>query len=176
MKVPESFNLIVTLSGQKGGPAGEEIVGIEEIEMALSRYEGELRVRDSDFPNVLKFDLDMDPFEAVNIIRNSPTTVISKVVPVEAVVRTRLDSIIERVASLVSEKVKAGESFRVICDLRGRRYIKSPEEVVEAVSDFLMERFPIKESEDPNWIIQIEVVGEATGVSVLKPHDVLKKG
>jgi tRNA acetyltransferase TAN1 len=175
LKVPENFNLLVTLRGQKGGTAGEEIVGLEETEMALSRYEGELRVIESDFPNVMMFDLNMDPLEAVNIIKNSPTTVISKVVPVEAVVRTRLDSIIEKVIALVSEKVEAGETFRVICDLRGRRYISSAGELVEAVSEALMERFPITESDEPDWIIQIEVVGDSTGVSVLKPHQVIKK-
>lgn len=176
MKGPENFNLLVTLRGQKGSAAGEEIVGLEEVEMALSRYEGELRVIESDFPNVLLFDLNMDPLEATNIIRNSPTTVISKVVPVEAVVKTRLDSIIEKIMVLVSGKVEAGETFRVICDLRGRRYIKSADELIEAVSEALMERFPIRESDEPDWIIQIEVVGDSTGVSVLKSHQVIKKG
>lgn len=175
MKVPDDFNLLVTLSGQKGASAGEEIVGLEEIEMALSQYEGELRVKDSDFPNVLKFDLDMNPLEAVNIIRNSPTTVVSKVVPVEAVVRTRLDSIVEKILALASEKVKPGETFQVICGLRGRRYIKSPEEVTERVSEALADRLALKESDSPDWIIQVEVVGDETGVSVLRPGDVLKK-
>lgn len=176
MKGPENFNLLVTLRGQKGGAAGEEIVGLEEIEIALSRYESDIRVIESDFPNVLLFDLNMNPLEAANIIRNSPTTVISKVVPVEAVVKTRLDSIIEKIMVLVLGKVEAGETFRVICDLRGRRYIKSADEVIEAVSEVLMERLPIRESYEPNWIIQIEVVGDSTGLSLLKPHQVIKKG
>ena len=53
MKPTETFNLLVTLKGQKDDSSGEELVGIEEIEMALEGNEKVLNVKESNFPNVV---------------------------------------------------------------------------------------------------------------------------
>ncbi|BDH79097.1 MAG TPA: hypothetical protein GXX31_05555 [Methanothermobacter sp.] len=176
MKIPEYFNLLVTVCGQKGGVGGEELVGMEELELALQDYESPLNIKDCEFPNVILIDLAMDPKKAVKILENSPTTVISKVVPIEIVVKTRKDSILEKAVALAKEKTKPGDSFKVICDLRGRRYIKTPEEIIEDLSELLIDRLTLERDEtNPKWIVQIEVVGENTGISILKPNEVLKK-
>ncbi|HSO26225.1 MAG TPA: THUMP domain-containing protein, partial [Methanobacteriaceae archaeon] len=147
---------------------GEELMGTEEIAMALQNYEIVLNIKESNFPNVILLDLSLEPLEAMKILENSPTTVISKIVPIESVVRTRLDSILEKVANLAGEKVTSGDTFNVICDLRGRKYIESKDDLVSKISEELIEKFSLNpENKDPNWIIQIEVVGENTGISIL---------
>ena len=89
---------------------------------------------------------------------------------------TRVDSILEKVIDFAGDRVVSGDSFRVICDLRGRKYIKSKEELVERITDELIERFNLKsDSSDFDWIVQIEVVGENTGISMLNPEMILKK-
>ncbi len=135
---------MITLQGQKDENAGEELVGTEEIQLALQNYERVLNIKESDFPNVILIDLIMEPLEAVKIIANTPTTVISKVVPIETVVRTRLDSILEKVANLAGDKVSPGDSFNLICDLRGRKYIKSKDELMDRTSEELIEKFNLK--------------------------------
>ena len=176
IKPTETFNLLITLQGQKDENAGVELVGTEEIEMALLNYKGELNIKESNFPNVILIDLSIDPSEAVEIIKNTPTTVISKVVPIEKVVRTRLDSILDKVVNLAESKVTSGDSFSVICDLRGRKYIKSPDELIERVSEELVEKFNLESNgTDSDWIVQLEVVGENTGISILDPGKILKK-
>jgi len=70
-------------------------------------------------------------------LENTSTTVISKVVPIEIVVRTRFDSILEKVVDLAGDKVFSGDSFKVICDLRGK-YIKSKEELVDEFQKYLL--------------------------------------
>jgi|GEM_PF-3150385 len=50
MKIPEYFNLLVTVCGQKGGVGGEELVGMEELELSLQDYESPLNIRDCEFP------------------------------------------------------------------------------------------------------------------------------
>jgi len=118
----------------------------------------------------------MDPLEAVKIIGSYPTTVISKVVPIETVVRTRLDSILEKVVVLAGDKVSSGDLFNLIYDLRGRKYIKSKDELVERVSEELIEKFNLKaDGKDSDWVVQLEVVGENTGISILSPDQVVKK-
>ncbi|BDZ66758.1 THUMP domain-containing protein [Methanobacterium ferruginis] len=98
---------------------GEELVGIEELELALQNHEKILNIKESEFPNVILIDLSMDPLEAIKLIASYPTTVISKVVPIETVVRTRLDSILEKIIILTRDKLSPGDKFNVICDLRG---------------------------------------------------------
>jgi tRNA acetyltransferase TAN1 len=155
---------------------GEELVGVEEIELALQDYEELLNIKESNFPNVILIDLSMEPVEAVKIMANTPTNVISKVVPIEIVVRTRLDSILEKVVNLAGDKVSSGDSFNIICDLRGRKYIKSRNELVERISEELTEKFNLTANgKDPDWLVQLEIVGENTGISILSPDKVLKK-
>jgi len=144
--------------------------------LALKYHEKVLNVKESNFSNVLLIDLAMEPLDAVKLIGNAPTTVISKVVLIEKVVRTRLDSILEKVIDLAGDRVVSGDSFRVICDLRGRKYIKSKEDLVERISEELIERFNLQyNGPDVDWVVQVEVVGENTGISMLNPEMILKK-
>ena len=118
----------------------------------------------------------MDPEEAVTILNEAPTTVVSKVIPIDVVVKTRMDAILEEALVIAREKMSSEDSFVVRSDLRGREYIKSKEEIIEAVSNELLNKLDVIMDEmNPNWIVQIEVVGEDTGISVLKPHQLLKK-
>ena len=176
IKPIDGFNLLVTLRGHKDAHAGEELVGIEEIELALSSYEPVLYIKESQYPNVILVELTMDPEEAVAILNEAPTTVISKVVPIDVVVKTRRDSILERVLLTAREKMSSENSFVVRCDLRGREYIESKEELIETVTDELLNNVDsIVDETNPDWVVQIEVVGEDTGISILKPHQILKK-
>ena len=176
IKPIDGFNLLVTLQGHKDAHAGEELVGIEEIELALSSYEPVLYIKESQYPNVVLVELTMDPEEAVAILSEAPTTVVSKVVPIDVVVKTRMDSIWERVLLTAREKMSSDDTFVVRCDLRGREYIESKEELMETVTNELLNNsdFTLDET-NPDWVVQIEVVGEDTGISVLKPHQIIKK-
>ncbi len=176
IKPIDGFNLLVTLQGHKDAHAGEELVGIEEIELALSSYEPVLYIKESQYPNVVLVELTMDPEEAVTILSEAPTTVVSKVVPIDVVVKTRMDSIWERVLLIAREKMSSDDTFVVRCDLRGREYIESKEELMETVTNELLNNldFTVEET-NPDWIVQIEVVGEDTGISVLKPYQIIKK-
>ena len=156
---------------------GEELLGIEELELALQSYEPVLNIKESEFSNVILVDLGIDPSDAISILKDTPTTVISKAVPIDSVVRTTMDGIIERVLKIAGKKVNSGDSFAVRCDLRGRKYIKSKDKIITTISDKLIDDFNLKKDEkNPKWVVQIEVVGDDTGINVLKPDEFLKKG
>ena len=144
--------------------------------MALQYDEKVLNIKESNFPNVILIDLAMEPLDAVKLLENAQTTVISKVVLIENVVRTRLDIILEKILDLAGNRIVSGDSFKVICDLRGRKYIKSREELIDKISEELIEKFEaVNEDIDSDWIIQVEVVGENTGISILNPEMIPKK-
>ena len=151
-------------------------MGIEEIDMALKNDEQVLNIKESNFPNVILIDLAMEPLDAVKLLENAQTTVISKVVLIENVVRTRLDIILEKILDLASNRIVSGDTFKVICDLRGRKYIKSRDELVDKISDELTEKLDAKpDGPDADWVVQVEVVGENTGISILNPEMIPKK-
>lgn len=151
-------------------------MGIEEIEMALQNDEKVFNIKDSNFPNVILIDLAMEPLDAVKLLDDAQTTVISKVVLIENVVRTRLDIILEKILDLANNRIVSGDSFKVICDLRGRKYIKSREELIEKISEELVEKFDAQtDGSDADWVVQVEVVGENTGISILNPEMIPKK-
>ena len=144
--------------------------------MALKNDEQVLNIKESNFPNVILIDLAMEPLDAVKLLENAQTTVISKVVLIENVVRTRLDIILEKILDLASNRIVSGDTFKVICDLRGRKYIKSRDELVDKISDELTEKLDAKpDGPDADWVVQVEVVGENTGISILNPEMIPKK-
>ncbi len=176
IKPTESFNLLVTLKGQKDVSSGQELLGLEEIEMALQGEEKVLNIKESNFPNVILLDLTMEPLDAAKSLEEAQTTAISKIVLIESVVRTRLDIILDKIVDLAGDRVVSGDSFNVICDLRGRKYIDSKDEFVEKISDVLVEKFNlISNGSDADWVVQVEVVGENTGISILNPEMIIKK-
>ena len=144
--------------------------------MALKNDEQVLNIKESNFPNVILIDLAMEPLDAVKLLENAQTTVISKVVLIENVVRTRLDIILEKILDLASNRIVSGDTFKVICDLRGRKYIKSRDELIDKISDELTEKLDAKpDGPDADWVVQVEVVGENTGISILNPEMIPKK-
>ncbi len=176
MKPTESFNLLVTFKGQKTPEAGEELLGMEEIEMALSDQKNLFDIKESGFHNVALIQSESDPIEVVKLLKDYQTTVISKIVPIEMVVRTRPDLIVEKIINLGRDKIKDNQTFVVRGDVRGRSYIKSKEELLTNITQEINEKLLVETDENnPDWIVQIEVVGENTGISVLKPDDFIKK-
>ncbi|ADP77114.1 THUMP domain protein [Methanothermus fervidus DSM 2088] len=159
---------MVTFAGRKG----EEIVGSEEIELLLKDYEPVLDIKESNFPNLLLINLTMDPKLAVKIIANANLPNISKIIPIEAVVKTNINSIVNKVVNLCRKKVKANDTFSVRCDLRGSEINK--DEVVEKVEEALTDELNLIPDKNGKWVIQIEIVGKITGISVLKPDEFFK--
>ena len=96
--------------------------------------------------------------------------------PIELVIRTRPDIIAEKVITISKDKIKSDETFIVRGDVRGREYIKSKEKFLAFISQEIIEKLGVEiEKNSPDWVIQIEVVGENTGISVLKPENIIKK-
>lgn len=171
-----SFNLVVTFKGHKTAEAGEELLGIEEIELALQNQKNLFDIKETEFINIVLVETGSDPVEIARELEKRPSTVISKIVPIEMVVRTRPDLIIEKVLSLSRDKIKSGETFVVWGDVRGREYIKSKEDLLTSISQEITEKLTVEMDEkNPDWVVQIEVVGENTGISVLEPENIIKK-
>jgi tRNA acetyltransferase TAN1 len=90
-----------------------------------------------------------------------------RVIPIEKVVRTDLGQI-QHIATEVSSKIGGGETFRVTVE---KRFTETPtRDIIEAAAANIDRKVDLNK---PDKVLLIEVIGGLTGVSVIKPDDVL---
>jgi len=115
----------------------------------------------------------LNPFEAVEklrkILRERPYEFryTLRVIPIEKVVRTGLGEI-QRTATELSSKISENETFRVTVEKRFTE--TSTRDIIEAVAANIERKVDLNK---PDKILLIEVVGGLTGISVIKPDDIL---
>jgi tRNA acetyltransferase TAN1 len=165
VKPTEKFDLLVTF--EEDLTYYEQL--IDEIEMILKNMMNSFYIKESEINNVLMVELGSDDLKKSLKLAEETITTVPKFIHIEFVVRTRLDKIVEKVINISRDKIKKGETFKIECDLRGTRYIASKEILLESLHKEITEELKILPDENnPDWLIHIEVVGENTGISVLK--------
>lgn len=90
-----------------------------------------------------------------------------RIIPIEKVVRTDLDEI-QCVATELSSKIGENETFRVTVE---KRFTAMPSRsIIEEVAANIERKVDLSK---PDKILLIEVVGGLTGISVIKPDDII---
>jgi len=114
-----------------------------------------------------------NPFEVVEkfreILRERPYEFryTLRIIPIEKVVHTDLDEI-RHVATELSSKMGENETFRVTVE---KRFIAMPSRnIIEQVAANIERKVDLSK---PDKILLIEVVGGLTGISVIKPDDII---
>jgi tRNA acetyltransferase TAN1 len=90
-----------------------------------------------------------------------------RVVPIEVVVATKLKDIV-RTSLELSTRIKENETFRIT--IEKRHTTLSSKENVEAVAEGINRKVNLLK---PDKIVLIEVLGSLTGISLVKPDDIL---
>jgi tRNA acetyltransferase TAN1 len=114
-----------------------------------------------------------NPFEVVEklrkILRERPYEFryTLRIIPIDQVVRTDLGEI-QRVATELSSKIGENETFRVTVEKRFTEM--SSRDIIEAVAANIERKVDLSK---PDKILLIEVVGGLTGMSVIKPEEIL---
>ena len=166
--VMEDFNLLISTS------RGNENNACSEIWFLL----GELGDRESlvdktEVSGLIVAKTNLDPFKAVeglrNLLKERPWEFryVLKVLPIEIVVRTRIEEI-KRAAAKLHHKILENETFRVTVEKRHSNI--STRDLIEAAVENLDRKVDLS---NPDKIILIEVLGRLTGISVIKPNDIL---
>jgi len=161
------MNLILT--SQKGNEAK---ASAEFKEIALQHGLRKLHIEKSDFDGVLEVDVE-DPrgFLAFlrEYVRSEPFRIhfVQRVIPVDMVVDTDLEQIKQGAAQLGSLIAKT-ESFKIDIDERDSPY--SRRELIDAVADVVDRKVDL---ESPDTVIQVEVLGEYTALSLAKPDEII---
>jgi len=163
-----NFNLIATTNRR------EESWGCTELWMLLRDIEDPKPIVDrSSIYGLIAARTNLNPMEAIGKLREElgrrPEAFrhLIRVMPVETVVPSEIERIKEAVQSL-SERVGEGESFRITVEKR-RTPLRS-KEIIEAVAEGINRGVDL---ENPDWVILIEVIGKYTGISVIRPSEIL---
>ncbi|MEM2673971.1 MAG: THUMP domain-containing protein [Candidatus Bathyarchaeia archaeon] len=166
--VMEDFNLLVSTS------RGNENNACSEIWFLLGELgDREALVDKTDVAGLIVAKTRLDPFKVIDglrgILRERPWEFhyVLKVIPIEIVVRTRIDEI-KRAAASLHHKILENETFRVTVEKRHSDI--STKDVIEAAVENLDRKVNLS---NPDKIILIEILGRLTGISVIRPSDIL---
>jgi len=114
-----------------------------------------------------------DPFETIlklrKILLEHPYKFrfVLRVIPVEKVVRTNLDEI-KHAAAELSSKIEEGNTFRITVEKRFTPI--ASHDIIEATASDIKRKVDL---EKPDRILLVEVVGGLTGLSVIRPDEIL---
>lgn len=164
----KDFNLLVTTARRSEEDACSEIwYLLGEIGDAT------VKVERTGITGLIAAKTILDPFEVVEklrqILKERPYEFrySLRIIPIEKVVRTDLAEIRGTIIELNS-KIEQNESFRVTVE---KRFSSTPTNaIIEASATTIERRVDLNH---PDKIILIEVVGGLTGISILKPSDIL---
>lgn len=161
----DKFNLIVSTFRFREEDAEDEILelldkfGDPTAESGIIEIKGMILVRTS-----------LDPLAVISklkeLVASEPWQVryILRVLPIQVVVPTRLDTITDAASELISKIGK--DTFRVTVEKRHNNSLGSMQ-IIKSIAERLDNKVNL---EEPDWVILIQVLGAVTGVSILRPN------
>jgi len=163
------FNLLATTSRGNERPMCNELLyllkdqlGDAQAEASKTKIRGLIVGRTS---------LDsLDAIEKLRVIlreRSYEFRYALRIVPIQRVVQTDLNEI-KKVTQELAAQIGENESFRVTVEKRFT--VLHSKDIIDAVASDITRKANL---ENPDKILQIEVLGALTGISLLKPNDIL---
>jgi len=145
----------------------------DELSAVLAQFGDEnSEISRTSMSGVLTAKTKLVPFEVIKNIRekivDEPWSIryCLRIIPIEQVVDTNLEEISTQVFSLM-KKVNEKESYRITIEKRNSDI--SSTEIISKIADNITNKVSL---EKPDWIALIEILGNKTGVSVLKSDDI----
>ena len=162
----DEFNLIVSTYRFREEDAQDEILelldefGDQTAESEIIEIKGMILVQSS-----------LDPIAVIDklkdLVASEPWQIryILRVLPVQVVVPTRLDTIRQAARELITKI--GNDTFRVTVEKR--HHSLGSMQIVKAIADQISNKVDL---ENPGWVILVQVLGGRTGVSVLRPNQI----
>lgn len=172
----EKFDLVVKFNGSYGHEessnvdVNEQDDGIDEIQDALTLKDPELYIKESESFDVVLVELGTDSIEAAKLIKNSKPRIVSTVIPIMKVVKTDLKEISCSLKKLAINKMEPGDDFTLETSVVSHKNI-NPDAILREVEEELKEINMNLDESDPKWKIVVEVIGENTGLNILKTEE-----
>lgn len=171
IKSNEEFDMVVIFKDLEDYHDDDVLIGIEEIKLLLEDIAPYFYIKESEYLDVVLVELGSDSIETVKKISGCPTQIISRIIPVQAVVRTDLTSITLKIKELAVEKMKRGNTFIMDCDLRDIEKLDF-KVILQATIEILSELNIYYDEIKPDYVIQMECIGENTGLGIIRYSEI----
>jgi tRNA acetyltransferase TAN1 len=162
------LNLIITCARHLEPETQEEITRI------LGEFgDSEPEITITSMSGIITAKTKLDPVEVVEkiqeLIIDEPWSIryCLRIIPIQIVSETKIDAIEEKISELV-EKIPKEDSYRISIEKRNSDI--SSQELITKIAKNIKNKVSL---ENPDKIIQIEILGGITGMSILKKSDIL---
>jgi len=163
-----SFNLVATTQ------RGNEWACMKEVGMLGQSLGFEsVRMKRTGYPGLVIGSMEGDPVALVRAVRaiveEDPWDLrfLLKLTPVEVTVEAGIEKIADAIGK-IAQRIPEGSSFKVSVNKRGSEI--SSQDLIKAAASKVDRRVNL---ERPQWVVQVEIIEDTAGVSVLEPKDIL---
>jgi tRNA acetyltransferase TAN1 len=162
------LNLIITCPRHFEEEASEEV---KRILFELGDEEPEIII--SSMPGILTGITSLNPIESIEKIRekilDEPWSIryCLRIIPIQGVCKTNIEEIEAEILKKIGV-IKSRDSYRITIEKRNSKI--SSDEIISKVAKNISNKVSL---DTPDWVILIEIIGDKTGVSVIRNNNIL---
>lgn len=162
------MNLIITCARHLETETRQELIGILE-----KLGDSEPTITITNMSGILTAETKLEPIEVVKKIKemllDEPWCIryCLRIIPIQKITETKIESIEEGITDLI-KLISNGESYRISIEKRNCNI--SSQELISRVAKKIENKVSL---EFPDKIILIEVLGNKTGIAIVKKEDIL---
>lgn len=162
------MNLIITCARHLEPETEEELIDIlEEL------GDSDVKVSITNMPGILTAKTKLDPVDTVRKIKemliDEPWSVryCLRIIPIQKVIETKIEEIEKSIVEL-SDQILDDETYRISIEKRNSNV--SSKGIITKIADKIKNKVSL---EFPDKVLLIEILGNITGISILKKSDIL---
>ena len=162
------MNLIITCARHLEPETEEELISILE-----EFGDSDVKVSITNMPGILIAETKLDPIDVVRKIKemllDEPWSVryCLRIIPIQKVIETKIEEIEKSIVEL-SDQILDDETYRISIEKRNSNV--SSKEIITKIADKIKNKVSL---EFPDKVLLIEILGNITGISILKKSDIL---
>lgn len=146
----------------------------DELRDILEEYgDSDPKISITNMSGILTAETNLNPVEVVGkmkeMLLDEPWSIryCLRVIPIQRIVETKIEEI-EKIISEDSKQILDGETYRISIEKRNSDI--SSQEIISKIANKIKNKVSL---EFPDKIILIEILGNKTGISILKKSDIL---
>ncbi|MDC4231777.1 MAG: THUMP domain-containing protein [Nitrosopumilus sp.] len=146
----------------------------EEISKILEEFgDSDAKISITKMSGILTAETKLEPIEVVRKIKemllDEPWSIryCLRIIPIQKIIETEIKEI-EKMSTYISEKISDGETYKISIEKRNSDL--SSQEIISKIANKIENKVSL---DFPDKVVLIEILGNKTGISILKKTDVL---
>jgi len=170
----ENFDILVMLKNHNPDELEDILSKIKDMETSAKKKSQYFYIKECEVLKTLLIESNLDSKYTAHKLREDHGETVSYAVHMDGAVKTSMTCILQKVVELLDSKINEGDSFKVVSNLRSINP-RSSEELNAVVSDEIESKLNLRcDEEKPDWIVQLEVLGENTGITIFNHKNLLE--